>query len=166
MKRIITTLFIIISVLTSCNTSTSPEKQKELELKEKELNLKEKELQLKEQSISSNNRQESSTENSKNKKINELSDIENLIGYWFIPHGASLNIKFKRDGNFEFNDYNSTTETEELLTGTYELKNGTLTLMYDDRPKQDFKFYKGKDGDENFYIKKSGYYFVKGENRN
>lgn len=148
-------IFLVVSmVLISCGNGQS-EKQKELELKEKELLLKEKELKLQEESLQQKAAQT---------KNNELSNVENLIGYWFVPHGATVNIRFSRNGRFEFNDYNSALEKEELLTGTYKLKNGTLILLYDDRPKQSFKFYKGEKGDENYYIKKSDYYFVKGEN--
>ena len=154
-----TRLFILIAITTlviSCKNESS-EKEKELQLKEKELEIKEKELLLKE------------TENSKENKIEskstENSSIENLIGNWFIPHGAVVNISFDRNGRFEFNDYNSNTEEEEHLTGQYKLENGILSLLYDDRPKQKFKFTKGTDGDTNYYITKGNdYYFVKGDN--
>ena len=97
-------------------------------------------------------------------KNDNLSNVENLIGYWFVPHNAMINIKFNRDGKFEFNDYNAILEKDELLKGTYKLENGILTLLYEDRPKQEFEFYKSEHGDDNYYIKKKGYYFVKGEN--
>ena len=157
-------LSLILISLTSCNSSDN-NKQKELELREKELSLKEKEIGLKE---AEQNKKTETTQTAnisqKANNTNQLSNIENLIGYWFTPHGATVNIRFNRNGRFEFNDYNSSLEKEELLTGEFKLSNGTLTLMYDDRPKQNFKFYKGESGDNNFYIKKSGYYFVKGEN--
>ena len=150
--------------MTGCSNSTS-DKQKELELKEKEISLREKELELKEKEdglLDDSNKKKTTTDD----KNNELSNVENLIGFWFFPHSATINIKFGRDGNFLFNDYNSTFDKDEILTGTYQLDNGTLTLFYDDRPKQKFKFYRGEPGDNNYYIKKSGYYFVKGENGN
>lgn len=153
---------VATTILISCGNGQS-DKQKELELKEKELLLKEKELKLKEESLALKSDQ-STKDGTESKKNNELSNVENLIGYWFYPHAAMVNISFDRNGRFEFNDYNSTLEKEELLTGTYKLENGMLTLLYDDRPKQSFKFYKGERGDNNYYIKKSGYYFVKGEN--
>ncbi len=96
----------------------------------------------------------------------ELSNPANLLGTWFVPHGATINIKFTSDGRFVFNDYNSKLQKDEVLKGTYTLEKGTLTLNYDDRPKQRFKFYKGKKGDDNYYITKEGYYFVKGDDTN
>ncbi len=92
---------------------------------------------------------------------NGKSDSQNLIGFWFQPHSAFLNIKFYPNGRFEFNDYNLKLDKEELLKGRYYLKGSSLVLVYDDRPKQSFNFIKGKGGDKNFYIKKKGYYFVK-----
>ena len=101
-------------------------------------------------------------------KIVPASSIENLLGYWFIPHNATINIQFYRNKKFVFNDYNSVQEKDEKLTGTFTLKGSVLTLLYDDRPQQKFKFYKGAAGDTNYYIKSFGsggsYYFVKGEN--
>jgi hypothetical protein len=156
----------ILFTLTNCNNSNN-QKEKELELKEKELSLRERELGLK--AIEKTKQNETPKSGSISQNVagpNELSNIENLIGYWFTPHGATVNIRFNRNGRFEFNDYNSSSEKEELLTGEFILQNGTITLMYDDRPKQNFKFYKGESGDDNYYIKKNGYYFVKGENAN
>ena len=101
----------------------------------------------------------------KTKLKSNLSNKEILIGNWFVPHYANINIKFYRSGRFEFIDINSD-GFEELLTGTYRLQNGILTLLYYDRPKQNFKFYKGVNGDSNYYIRKGEYYFVKGENGN
>ncbi len=147
-------LVLALFILTSCGSSTA-KKQEELDLKEKEISLREKELQLKEK--------EEALVASLNAKNKELSNVDNLIGYWVFPHNATINIEFTPNGRFVFNDYNSTSEKEEILTGTYMLSNGTLTLFYDDRPKQRFKFYHGEPGDDNYYIKKSGYYFVKGE---
>ena len=89
---------------------------------------------------------------------------ENLIGNWFTPHAAMVNMKFMRDKTFIFNDYNSTMEDLEELSGHYELDGKTLTLFYSDRPKQRFSFKKGVNGDNNYYITKTGYYFVKGMN--
>ncbi|MFN0199913.1 MAG: hypothetical protein ACKVTZ_00245 [Bacteroidia bacterium] len=164
--RFIALIFLLIT-LASCGNSIN-HKQRELALKERELFLKERELELKEAEQSKQSEQPEvpiqEHEAIASTSINELSNIENLIGYWFTPHAATVNIQFNRNGRFEFNDYNARLEKEELLTGEFKLVNGTLTLMYDDRPKQHFKFYKGEEGDDNYYLKKSGYYFVKGEN--
>lgn len=90
--------------------------------------------------------------------------VEELIGCWFVPHSATINIKFERNGRFKFNDYNSQLQVEETLRGSWELSGSSLSLLYDDRPKQNFQFHKGKNGDTNYYIEKSGYYFVKSGN--
>lgn len=90
--------------------------------------------------------------------------VEILIGCWFIPHSASINIKFDRNGRFKFNDYNNNASNEtEILRGNWQLNNEQLTLLYDDRPKQTFRIFKGKNNDSNYYIEKKDYYFVKGE---
>ncbi|HEV8079947.1 MAG TPA: hypothetical protein VGP43_04490 [Chitinophagaceae bacterium] len=97
------------------------------------------------------------------------SSVEKLLGNWFVPHYAITNIKFYRNKKFVFNDHNSTLDKDEKLTGTFILKGPVLTLLYDDRPQQKFKFYKGVGTDNNYYIEsmgKGGYYFVKGENGN
>jgi hypothetical protein len=91
-------------------------------------------------------------------------NYERILGFWFTPHAAMLNMKFTRDSRFVFNDFNTDLNINEELTGRFELHNTTLTLFYDDRPKQSFTFKRGKDGDDNYYITKNGYYFVKGMN--
>jgi hypothetical protein len=93
-------------------------------------------------------------------KPDELSNTKNLIGYWLIPHNAGINLQFNENGTFIFNDYNIKLDRSEELKGKYQLEKGRLTLIYIDRPRQVFKFY--KDGDL-FYIKKGNYYLVKGE---
>lgn len=168
-KFTILTLLVIVT-LVGCDGSTS-DKAKELELKEKELVLKEKELKLKERERNADEKENAGKEKAKKKsqaeeitkpaRNNDLSNIENLIGNWFKPKEASITLKFTRDGRFVFNDFNSSKNASELLTGKFTLKNGTLRLMYDDRPKQDFKFYK-EEGE--YYIRKGTYYFVKGDN--
>jgi len=93
-----------------------------------------------------------------------LSNAELLIGKWFIPHSASIQITFGKDGRFVFNDYNYKTNQDEILKGSYTLHKGVLSLNYDDRPGQNFKFAQGENGDENYYITKgTDYYFVKGD---
>lgn len=86
-----------------------------------------------------------------------------LLGKWYTPHVASINIKFYKDHTFEFDDYNEVKDIDELLTGKFELNKGTLTLHYTDRPKEEFKFYKGEHGDARYYIKNSQHYFIKEE---
>jgi hypothetical protein len=90
---------------------------------------------------------------------------KNLIGCWFIPHNAIVHILFKKDGTFEFNDYNSKSQKDEILTGRFDInaKEDRLTLLYNNRPKQRFSFKPGEYPDDNYYIRNAaGYYFVKG----
>lgn len=159
-------LFAVAAISFLSCSNPSADKQKETELKEKELSLKEQALNLREKEAASKDSPvtHASGETAAKATTDELSNVENLIGYWFVPHGASINIRFARDGSFLFNDYNTTLAKDETLHGSYQLQKGTLTLLYDDRPKQAFRFFKGDKGDNNYYIKKSGYYFVKGEN--
>jgi curved DNA-binding protein CbpA len=107
---------------------------------------------------------------SKKSEIKEISNskengdtIDKLIGCWFYPHSASINIKFEKNKTFIFNDYNSKLGKEEVLLGSWKLNDKKLILFYNDRPKQIFAFYKGDNDDRNYYIKKTGYYFVKSE---
>ena len=163
-EYILTLGVVAIITIVGCNNNYEI-KRRELELKEKELSLREKELSLKEV-VADISKPVIVTVDSVVKIVprkSQLSNVENLIGNWFVPHMATINMRFNRNGRFEFNDYNSTFEKEELLTGEYKLLNGILTLMYDDRAKQNFKFYKGEGNDYNYYIKKGDYYFVKGE---
>lgn len=161
MKKILILFLVVAPFTISCNNDT---KQRELYLKEKELALKQQELnQNRAAPVPDLNSAPVAAPITDTASTNPLSNKENLIGNWFTPHGAEVNISFERDDRFSFNDYNGKLERMELLTGKYTLENGKLTLLYDDRPKQSFKFYAGKKGDDHFYIKKSGYYFVKGE---
>ncbi len=84
-------------------------------------------------------------------------------GKWFIPHNAGINITFKKDSTFVFNDFNTKKMESEVLQGTFELKGNQLILKYNDRPAQTFNFEKGKGADDdNYYITKGGkYYFVR-----
>lgn len=87
-----------------------------------------------------------------------------LIGKWFMPHIADINITFYQNRTFIFNDFNSKTETMEVLKGTFELNGENLILRYNDRQQQIFKLKKGKGADDNYYITKGkNYYFVKSD---
>ena len=98
---------------------------------------------------------------SKDKKLNDAELM--LIGYWFMPHVAFINITFYKDGTFLFNDYNAKLGEEEVLKGIFEVNGEKLILKYDDRPQQTFKFY--KDNLDDYYIRKGdNYYFVKVDN--
>jgi hypothetical protein len=102
-----------------------------------------------------------------NDTINEsyLSNIDKrLIGKWFIPHLADINITFYINGTFVYNDFNRRTEEMEVLRGTFKLEGNKLILKYSDRPYQTFNFTKGKGVDDNYYITKGkNYYFVKSD---
>jgi hypothetical protein len=93
----------------------------------------------------------------------QIKPSEYILGCWFKPHDAGIKMKFTRDGHFIFNDYNDILGKEEVLKGKYAINGAVLTLYYDDRPKQNFKYYKGTNGDKNYYIRKGEYYFVKSE---
>lgn len=83
-----------------------------------------------------------------------------LKGKWIIPHNADINIVFNEDSTFIFHDYNTRKDTMEVLKGTYSLKGNRLILKYTDRPQQAFLYHYGSYNDE-CYIKKGSYYFVK-----
>jgi len=89
--------------------------------------------------------------------------IESLVGYWFIPHNAGINISFFSDSTFVFNDYNTKLQKDEILEGTFQLKANQLILIYSDRPKQTFNLFKYASSDDDYYIKKGNYYFVKAD---
>ncbi|MBP1631545.1 MAG: hypothetical protein H6Q15_2438 [Bacteroidetes bacterium] len=87
-----------------------------------------------------------------------------LIGKWFIPHAADINITFNKDKTFVFNDFNIRTEEMEVLHGIFESNGNKLILEYGNKPQQTFRFEKGKGADDNYYITKDkNYYFLKGD---
>lgn len=159
MKYTITIL--LLTVFFSCADSN---KEKELALKEKELELRERELNnsATKPSVQTDTVPANATE----KKLTSSTSIENLIGNWNLANSPVVYIKFSRDGNFEFNDYNSTKGQTEFLYGKYELSGNKLTLFYEDRAKQIFDFSMGVNGDRRYYIRRGNYYFVKGERTN
>lgn len=88
-------------------------------------------------------------------------------GCWFVPHNAGVNIHFSEFGNFQFADYDNANGGEVIFQGKYLLDGHNLWLIYNDRPKQKFYFYKGEGADTSYYIKgyplkTSAYYFVHG----
>lgn len=97
-----------------------------------------------------------------NKNVQSLTDTKKLFWDWFIPHNATININFYDDWTFLFNDFNWEKNAEEVLTWNFELIWENLTLKYNDRPPQSFRFYKWDWNDSNYYISSvSWYYFVK-----
>jgi hypothetical protein len=81
-----------------------------------------------------------------------------LVGCWWHPHSATIQIHFSKNGTFVFNDVDDTT-----LKGKYYLNNGVITLSYYDRKPQSFylKYYMDSEGKPSFEIYKKGYAFVK-----
>ena len=49
------------------------------------------------------------------KRFSFITPEEYILGCWFQPHAAFIQMKFRRNGQFEFNDYNSITDKEEVL---------------------------------------------------
>src|SRR5574344_2742249 len=92
----------------------------------------------------------------------DTTKINILVGKWFTPHNADINIIFYKNGTFVFRDYNVKNNKQEIIKGTFELSGNKLILKYYDRLQQTFKFEKGKGIDNNYYITKGkDYYFVK-----
>jgi len=146
--------FILISGCNDVNKKGVVEKEKTLNTKDDSIK-KENEIDIEAASVKSDDYY-------KNDTLSKP-DQEKILGCWFVPHSATVNIKFFQNGEFEFNDYNHRLEKSESLTGQFKLVDKTLTLFYSDRPKQKFSLTKGKGADDNYYIKNSsGYYFVKG----
>ncbi|MDQ1161683.1 hypothetical protein QE422_002051 [Chryseobacterium sp. SORGH_AS 447] len=159
---------VIALSLFSCDTS----KKKELELKQKELELKEKELNLeisklkKVDSVSAAKASRISEEALVKEGLQkpndpEVSNINNLLGYWVDNQNGNIAMYFDRDGTFVFKDLNSSREKYEDLTGTYKLNAGKLTLLYDDRAQQNFRFIKENFAVPVYYIQKDRYLMVK-----
>ena len=71
---------------------------------------------------------------------------EAIIGCWTMPARAGESILLYRDGRFGFNDYNTRTSAFEYMSGTWTATATTITLLYDDRPKQTFQLRKDKAG--------------------
>lgn len=85
------------------------------------------------------------------------SDPSILVGCWWVPHDATTQIHFRKDGTFLFNDVGYT-----ILKGKYYFKKGVITLSYDDRKPQRFYIKYYMIGKEPYYtIYKKGYVFVK-----
>ena len=88
-------------------------------------------------------------------------------GCWFVPHNSEIYLTFSEYSNFRFHDIDSN-EHEVFITGKYLLDGHNLWLIYDDRPKQKFDFYKTEEPDAHYEIRsypieKGGYLFVHGD---
>ena len=87
-------------------------------------------------------------------------------GCWFVPHNSQVNIQFTEYANFLMHDVDANNK-EVTITGKYVLDGHNLWLVYNDRPKQKFYFYKTEGTDEHFVIRgypveTSEYHFVHG----
>ena len=89
-------------------------------------------------------------------------------GCWFVPHNSGVNIRFTENSNFAFQDRDKEKGDEVAYTGKYLLDGNNLWLIFNDKPKKKFYFYKGEGSDDNYYIKgyplkTTEYYFVHGK---
>lgn len=87
-------------------------------------------------------------------------------GCWFIPHNSEVNIRFSENSNFILHDIDSTGK-EVVQTGKYLLDGHNLWLIYNERPKQKFNFYKTEGADAHYLFvayptETSKYRFVHG----
>ena len=87
-------------------------------------------------------------------------------GCWFVPHNSEINIRFSENSNFLLHDLDATGK-EKVMTGKYLLDGHNLWLIYNERPKQKFNFYKTEGTDAHFIfvaygIEASKYRFVHG----
>jgi len=87
-------------------------------------------------------------------------------GCWFVPHNSEINIKFSEYSNFTLHALDSNGK-EKVIQGKYLLDGGNLWLIYNDRPKQKFSFYRTDGNDPHFVIRgyeseASPYHFVHG----
>ncbi len=71
---------------------------------------------------------------------------ETVIGCWTMASRAGETIQLNRSGSFSFNDYNAKTESFDNLYGNWTLSGKTLSLMYEDRPRQRFTLTQTKSG--------------------
>jgi len=70
-------------------------------------------------------------------------------GCWFVPHNSEINIRFSENSNFILHDLDSAGK-ESVQTGKYLLDGHNLWLIYNERPKQKFNFYKTEGKDAHF----------------
>ena len=71
---------------------------------------------------------------------------ETVIGCWTMPSRTGETIQLNRSGSFSFNDYNAKTRSFDNLYGNWTLSGNTLSLMYEDRPRQRFTLTNTKSG--------------------
>ncbi|RYD53537.1 MAG: hypothetical protein EOP52_05225 [Sphingobacteriales bacterium] len=87
--------------------------------------------------------------------------MESVIGCWTMPSRAGESIQLNRSGGFTFSDYNAKTQAFETLYGSWTMSGKTITLMYEDRPKQ--RFMLAKSGKSWMMTKAGGFKFTKAQ---
>lgn len=88
-------------------------------------------------------------------------NMESVIGCWTMPSKPGEAIQLNRSGDFMFSDYNAKARGFEHLTGTWTLSGKTVTLLYEDRPRQRFTLRKTQSGWA--LTKVGGFWFTKAQ---
>lgn len=86
---------------------------------------------------------------------------ETVIGCWTMPSRPDESLQLNRSGTFSFNDYNAKTKQMEALYGNWTMSGKTITLLYEDRPKQNFTL--RADGKNWVLSKTGGFRFTKAQ---
>ncbi len=90
-----------------------------------------------------------------------------MIGCFFFPHSADINIRFYEDGSFVFHDFDPDSGSIVTRRGWFHLTDSSLVMTYlTNTPEDRFRFYRGRLGTAdslNYYLSKPQYYFVKTE---
>lgn len=118
-------------------------------------------------SCNTNSSKDASVENGNTAKSKTMKSINEsipkaLFGKWFTPHAAMLNITFKEDQTFIFNNSDEK-GNDKLEKGVFTFKNNKIVLTKSDKTIEKFTFQKGKDGDTNYYLQNEEHYMVKSE---
>lgn len=88
-------------------------------------------------------------------------NMESVIGCWTMPSKPGEAIQLNRSGDFRFSDYNGKTRAFETMYGTWSLSGKTVTLLYEDRPRQRFTLRKTQSGWA--LTKVGGFWFTKAQ---
>lgn len=121
-------------------------------------------------SSSSKNKESDFVEVKDTKIVNHQNDTDNvsrfnndsIVGHWFQPHAAMINITFSKNGKFEFNTYDNKTMQDEKLTGIYSVEGQKVILkITNSERKEDFFDIKTNEG--GYYLEKTGFYLIKAD---
>jgi hypothetical protein len=96
------------------------------------------------------------------KDTNNVSVFNNdsIVGHWFQPHAAMINITFSKNGKFEFNTFDSKMMQDEKLTGIYSVEGQKVILKITNSERKE-DFFEIKTNEGGYYIEKEGFYLVK-----